>query len=203
MPTVAVVSSNKELVRFFELEIKSCGYACEIFRSCSAISDNPALIFADMDTVKLSDTFEGSHKIIYISEERPDKKYLSSWISWPAPVEEIRNFITGLNVNPTRTLSIDHTDCIYVEDQTTGLILLGSRQIKLSKAEFMVLCALCRADGEYVPRAEITELLGATKGNIADVYICHLRKKLEGAQGRHVIFTERSKGYRTSLKLVE
>ena len=44
------------------------------------------------------------------------------------------------------------------------------------------------------------ELLEASDGNISDVYICRLRKKLEGNTKQRLIFTDRGEGYRTVLR---
>ena len=57
------------------------------------------------------------------------------------------------------------------------------------------------ANGEIISRERIMGLLGADDGNISDVYICHLRKKLDEKLGRKLIITERGKGYRTNLRL--
>ena len=64
-----------------------------------------------------------------------------------------------------------------------------------------VLDALCSARGEVVERKYLSELLGASDGNIADVYICRLRKKLEGRLNRKLIFAERGRGYKTILTI--
>ena len=72
------------------------------------------------------------------------------------------------------------------------------RNISLSDYEMRLLVRLCRNNDEAVSREELNLLLGAESGNIADVYICRLRKKLEEGDGKRVIFTVRSKGYRIS-----
>ena len=79
---------------------------------------------------------------------------------------------------------------------------MGNKHIRLTKSEFNILEALCGANGQTVPREKIMEILGAENGNISDVYVCRLRQKLEVSEGKRLIFTERGKGYRTTLKML-
>ena len=52
-----------------------------------------------------------------------------------------------------------------------------------------------------VRRDELMRLFGAEKGNIADVYISRLRKKLEDPHGPRIIETVRGEGYRLKVKI--
>jgi DNA-binding response OmpR family regulator len=65
----------------------------------------------------------------------------------------------------------------------------------LSDNEYKVLSVLCENRGEAVPREEICSLLGVTDGNMGDVYICHLRRKIDNKLGLKLIYTVRGKGY--------
>ena len=47
----------------------------------------------------------------------------------------------------------------------------------------------------------LNKIFDVTDGNIVDVYIHHLRKKLEEPFSRKIIYTVRSKGYKTTAKL--
>jgi DNA-binding response OmpR family regulator len=84
-------------------------------------------------------------------------------------------------------------------DSTTRLVIKAGVQVELTGREFDVLSMLMRTPGRLVSREQ---LLSAVWGedfrgspNIADVYIGHLRKKLErpGAGGR--IRTVRGRGF--------
>ena len=55
---------------------------------------------------------------------------------------------------------------------------------------------LCDNANEAVSREDMNKLFGAEDGNIAEVYICKLRKKLEEPLGKRLIYTVRSKGYK-------
>jgi two-component system copper resistance phosphate regulon response regulator CusR len=63
------------------------------------------------------------------------------------------------------------------------------------KNEYKVLSVLCENRGETVDRDRIYSILGAEEGNMGDVYICHLRKKIDNPLGIKLIYTVRGKGY--------
>jgi DNA-binding response OmpR family regulator len=76
----------------------------------------------------------------------------------------------------------------------------GTTDIVLTAREFAVLEFLMRRAGEVVPKAEILDNVWdfAFEGdpNIVEVYIRHLRRKLDEPFGRHLIETIRGAGYR-------
>jgi DNA-binding response OmpR family regulator len=76
----------------------------------------------------------------------------------------------------------------------------GDIEIPLTAREFAVLEFLMRRAGEVVSKAEILDNVWdfAFEGdpNIVEVYILHLRKKLDEPFGRHLIETIRGAGYR-------
>ena len=71
----------------------------------------------------------------------------------------------------------------------------GDTKIPLSEYECKVLSLLCENRGETVERERIYSLLGAEAGNMGDVYICHLRRKIDNKLGLKLIYTIRGKGY--------
>jgi DNA-binding response OmpR family regulator len=85
-------------------------------------------------------------------------------------------------------------------DPITHRCTRGDIEIPLTAREFSVLEFLMRRAGEAVTKAEILENVWdfAFEGdpNIVEVYIRHLRKKLDEPFGRHLIETIRGAGYR-------
>ncbi|MBQ8207234.1 MAG: winged helix-turn-helix transcriptional regulator [Clostridia bacterium] len=78
--------------------------------------------------------------------------------------------------------------------------LVGGEKITLSANEWTMLDLLCKAAerGDGVSREELGSAMGHDAdecGNIVDVYICHLRRKIEMPLGRRLIFTVRGFGY--------
>lgn len=74
-------------------------------------------------------------------------------------------------------------------------VRFNGRLVKLSPKECLVLEALINADGEPISRAKLSELLGM-RGNAAENYIFHLRKKLAPRAGEPCpIVTVHGHGY--------
>ncbi len=73
--------------------------------------------------------------------------------------------------------------------------VINGRVVQLSQAEMALASQLLAHRGEAVPREDLAALLGGG-GNSVDVYVCHLRAKLEKPLGRRLIDTVRGVGYR-------
>jgi DNA-binding response OmpR family regulator len=85
-------------------------------------------------------------------------------------------------------------------DPITHRCARGDVEVTLTAREFSVLEFLMRRAGEVVTKAEILDNVWdfAFDGdpNIVEVYIRHIRKKLDEPFGRHLIETIRGAGYR-------
>ena len=85
---------------------------------------------------------------------------------------------------------------IYFYRELENTVRYKDRNVQLSDHEIKLLGRLCESSGEPVSREELNRFLGADSGNIADVYICRLRRKLESGDSKRVLFTVRSAGYK-------
>ncbi len=206
MPRAAIISANTELIRFFELELLMCGYTCSVHKSLVSFSENTEIIFFDKDTATQSDILNYDVPIIYVSSESVKEISEDIILSWPTDISDIHRALISA-VDDTKKIPIltdlNTSKAIYVIDRENRIVALGEIYIKLSKSEFLVLCELCSFGGKTVSRQHIMQLLGADDGNISDVYICALRKKLELPAGKRIIFTQRGVGYYTNLKMIE
>ena len=90
----------------------------------------------------------------------------------------------------------------FVDKEHRGVTLEGT-YVPLSRYEFDTLRLLCQNRGKCVERAQILKMLNSSDGNISDVYISHLRNKLELPFGLKIIYTVRSKGYMTDYAMSE
>lgn len=77
---------------------------------------------------------------------------------------------------------------------TEGGVLLNGQTVLLSPGERSLLRLLLSHAGECVPKEEI-DRLWKSDGNMTEVYIRHLRKKLDEPAGLRLIRTVRGKGY--------
>jgi two-component system OmpR family response regulator len=85
-------------------------------------------------------------------------------------------------------------------DPATRRVWRGSTEIKLSNKEFAVLETFMRRPDEVLTRLHLLEhawdFAYDNKSNIVDVYIRHLRRKIDQPFGRASIETVRGAGYR-------
>lgn len=199
MQRAVMISANADMARFFELELELCGYALDVVRSASEISREYSAIIFDLDTAEGSIPENYKGKVIKISERESTEGVLT----WPVSIEEIHSACIG-DASHSSNLpnTAVNTQIIRIADRENGEVSMGNKHIRLTKSEFNILEALCGANGQTVPREKIMEILGAENGNISDVYVCRLRQKLEVSEGKRLIFTERGKGYRTTLKML-
>ncbi len=209
MARIAIISANKELARFFELELTTFGHTCDIYRSFLSVTrEIHDLLLVDVDTVKASEVYSFDGEIVYITQSTSSVNSKERRVmEWPASIESIHSLVadkssTESKNTPDTSFSTGAYKTAYVIDRKEHTVAMGNRYVKLSKTEFALLELLCGADGELVPREQIMRLLGADSGNASDVYICNIRKKLESEDGGRIIFSVRGKGYRTILRLV-
>lgn len=85
-----------------------------------------------------------------------------------------------------------------LELRPDGTVLVEGYPLPLSPAETAILECLYARRGETVPRETLASLLEGG-GNILDVYVCRLRRKIEKPLGRRLITTVRGVGYRLEL----
>ena len=86
-----------------------------------------------------------------------------------------------------------------VVDSASHRVTRGSRQIDLTAKEYALLEYLGRHAGRIVSRAEIAEHVWDDSfdpfSNTIEVYVNHLRKKIDGQHPTKLIHTRRGEGY--------
>jgi len=84
-------------------------------------------------------------------------------------------------------------------DPATRVVTRGGRRIALTAREFALLEYLARRAGVVVTRSELLDHVWDANyhgsGNVVDVYVGYLRRKLERPFGRPLIHTARGAGY--------
>ncbi len=95
--------------------------------------------------------------------------------------------------NPVST-PLSPASAIPELDEAKATVTIGERTIPLTPAELAILAHLVAHRGETVTRDALASRLGGG-GNSVEVYICHLRRKLEKPLGRRMIRTVRGQGY--------
>ena len=196
---LAIVSKRRELIRFFELEALNCGFEVSSFDKIPLeLSCFDLLIIDTAVTLRAPTIFEG--RVIFITDEESSTPDGAECLSYPIPVDTLRyvyeQMLYGERAVERTVIRDEKDDRIFFYRDHNDTVGYKGRSITLSDHERTILTRLCECSGEPVSREELNALLGASGGNIADVYVCRLRKKLEDTDGRRVIFTVRSKGYK-------
>lgn len=201
MKKAAIITLNFDVREFITPELELYGYEVMAYTNVASSFELFDFVIVDVDTVasKITDICA---PVVALSQ-RYDTVIDStgSMLSWPCRLSDLSRMC---EVFGKKTSTDDHktekdADKVSIIDENT--VMLSNRYVKLTNHEMTLLRALCEAKGKVVSREQIMMLFGAEDGNISDVYICHLRQKLDEPLGRKLIITERGKGYRTSLRL--
>ena len=206
---IAVVSSDEKFFRFFELECGVWGFKTERKKELIEYTDRYVLIIVDKDTVPETAASIDCLRINFSvkntqSEIDFDEKLYSQDLCWPVSVKTIGALMEKLYFGdmPQKAASaVLKEDRIFYSTSEDGVVWYKNKKICLSTSEMKVLKCLCSANGEPVSREKLNGLFDTGRGNIGDVYICHLRKKLEEPFSCKLIYTVRGKGYRISAEL--
>ena len=194
---IAVISKRQRILEFFKLEAESC--LCSI-----NISDTVPLDAAKYDVLIVDD--DGSYVMTDIPQETyriiPDGEALTEKsFYWPVAVEHVREMFEGTSYETSEISSTFDSSALYLIDEECKRVVYKNREIILTDSEQRVLYRLIAADGAPVSREELLSLFDTKDGNIADVYICHLRRKLETPFGTKIIRTVRGRGYALLVKV--
>lgn len=193
---IAVVTKRENVSNFLRMEAESC--RCDV----SVMSLLP-LSFSEYDIVIVDDdgsytvpvNVTGVYRIISDSAESGENTFY-----WPMPVNDLRELYEGYAIRSEALSSNRDENVIFLADKNENAVIYKNRKIVLTEGEMKVLLCLGKAEGKPVGREKLLELFDAYDGNIADVYICHLRRKIEDPFGVKLIKTVRGKGYLLSSK---
>ena len=129
----------------------------------------------------------------------------NKYLSFPFRLEELRSVLANRGQNELRDSdekNVETAKRFFADKEHRGVTLEGT-YVPLSRYEFDTLRLLCQNRGKCVERAQILKMLNSSDGNISDVYISHLRNKLELPFGLKIIYTVRSRGYMTDYTMSE
>lgn len=201
---IIIISKNKSLARLCEIEANFCGFSSFVSESSLADVSKYSLAVVDIDTAD-PPALKAECEIVGITSGNVEENLFeySYVLKNPFLLSELRNILYRFGESEKKTNDTPAVNemTIYADMGGKEIIFCG-RKIGLSEYEFRVLECLCRNSGLPVSREELSEIFGAERGNIAEVYICHLRKKLEGISHRKLIHTVRSVGYMTDCTLL-
>ena len=107
-------------------------------------------------------------------------------------------FLPGTPAEPTARENHPHSTRPPVLAVQNDTVTVEGRAVSLTDAEQAIFRHLYARRGHPVPRDELASLLSGG-GNSVDVYVCHLRNKIEKPLGRRMIRTVRGVGYQLDI----
>ncbi len=198
---IAVVSTNPTLIRFFELELRLLGYAVQGYHKMPPHTETYDCIFVDADTVRHYSSQQA--RVITVSQKQsfePNEAHLP----WPTSLGQIGFLLQYWESGAPREREENGKEnVLWIHDYNRREIRYENQIVTLSQSEFDLLTCLANEEKKPVDRERLLALFGTDGGNIADVYVCHLRKKLEQMCDRRVIETVRGVGYCLKFSLRE
>ena len=195
---IAVVSVRRNISDFFRLEAESCSCPVSVMSVLpSDLSEYEVIILDDDGSYGGLSEFENVYRI------RDEQGELGENIlTWPVSVTRVREIFEGYVTDIRAETSQNIKPILYLYNGKEKSVVYKNKRITFTDSEWKVLDRLARSCGEAVSRESLRELFAVEDGNITDVYICHLRRKLEEPFGRKIIRTLRSKGYMLTVDVV-
>ncbi len=200
-----IVSDDKRFARMLTIELESIGI--EIVTSSDSLGEGDVLyVIADLDSVSETKLLEYSQNAILIGFSRSSENGIhesaclcEEFFKRPFSMRDFLSLFGGdrkslTERGYTKKEASQNTAFLSVSDIDKAAVW-GDQRIPLSDNEYKVLSLLCDNRYQLVERERIYALLGADEGNMGDVYICHLRKKIDNKLGLKLIYTIRGKGY--------
>ena len=195
---IAIVSKNEKIRDFFKFEAMNFDFSIDCLEKMSVHRDLSSydLAIIDIDTISQK-PLNSAKKQLFVSEALSDAD-----IKYPMYIADLQKIYLSLfKSEPLESPheTVNDLKLIFYKDQS-NLVKLKDKKYILSDAEYAVLKLLCENYPQPVSREVIGELFSNSNGNISDVYICKLRKKLEEPLSQRLIFTVRSAGYKIALE---
>jgi len=121
--------------------------------------------------------------------------YITKPFDFSELLARLKSVIRRSKGKPSPLITIDD----LVIDTNSRTVQRAGREISLSATEYNLLEHLALNKGRVISRTELTEHIYDTEfdrdSNVIDVYINHLRKKLDKGFERQIIHTMRGAGY--------
>lgn len=202
-----IVSQSLKLSKQIECELLLLGYDVKTEQEIlpQTLVDPDVLIY-DATSVPLDSpiVFRAAYNI-FIYSEKADLSSAHGFdktLKYPFLLEEFHNMVaSSQSFIPYDENEEQKNEKVILRNKKNNSVVFKNTVIDLSDNELRTLTLLCENSGKCVTRETLSAHLGAKDGNMADVYICHLRRKLENPFGVKIIYTVRAKGYTTDFIL--
>lgn len=201
MKQICIVSKDPILCRLLELEISSLGFS---FHTASDPAFGFDVCLIDTDTCQASPC-AARVPVIFLGEfpENPPSTGGCFHLDKPFLLEEFRRvLLEAITIHssekpaltPTPSPLVTALPTLTIRHETRSASVDDRPAVSLSEVEYQILCRLRDFRERPLSAEDVKDILGHTNSNEFNVYICYLRRKLEGG-GIRLIHTVRKKGY--------
>lgn len=128
-----------------------------------------------------------------LSGRQSPYKYCDFVLKRPFLLAKLRQAIKTLM--PTEESVTATAPSLPILDRDSMSVLYCGKTVSLSPNECLILELLLSRTGTAVSRDEIAGVIGESSSNKVDVYVCYLRRKLEGVSDTRLIKSVRNIGY--------
>lgn len=206
-----IETNEKIRGRMWELQVRSAGY------EISHTPEEAHVLLVDLDSAQIPPPFAASRTIGVTQAVREDGQTaaglvpegLYALLRRPFTTQDLLGLlqqIEGAVGTPwpklTRVPITEQSPLISAGDislsEVEQILTVGEWRIPLSRHETVICLRLLQTPGEPVSREELRGLFltpEESDSNLADVYICHIRQKIEKTCHVRLIRTVRGKGY--------
>lgn len=193
---LVIYSTDTVFARMLELEFQMHGISTLVLAQPSAeIVSRIALLDLDSATPPAPDSYGrmiGFTRGRTMADEET-RRSCSMILRRPFEMRLLRREI--LESGESQSASEGKRETKILLDAQHRTLRVGGREVTLSPKEYAVVQRLLASRGETVTRAELAEVIGESDTNKTDVYVCYLRRKLDGLSAATLIRTVRGKGY--------
>jgi hypothetical protein len=204
---IAIISKDEELLRLVELEADFIGASSSSFSEVPSNLLKFDVVIVDLDTLGTS-VSSGNYTLVGITRApQKEARYAERCdvtLEYPFLLRELREIICASADNGFfETPNTERAQSFYSDAEKRMVEFLGVK-VYFSDYEYRVLQRLCQTPSVPVSREELSALFESddpAQTNMADVYICHIRKKLSEVTEQKIIFTVRGRGYMTKFTM--
>ena len=200
-----IVSDDTRFAHMLSISLNSLGFTVTD-KSFEGDETEVSYIIADLDSVNESELLQYSQSAVLIGFSKMSEKEVyakaalcEEFFQRPFLMRKFLSIFGGtkqiLTERSYPRKEVSEKPNYLTVSELDKAAVWGNQLIPLSDNEYKVLSLLCENRREVVERERIYAELGAEDGNMGDVYICHLRRKLDNKLGIKLIYTIRGKGY--------
>ena len=205
-----ILSKSESISKIVCSELALLGFTSKIIKEIPTSSDADIIVF-DATSLELPASLRSflnlsKSKKLAISNDNTEKLSIrfDKTFAFPFSISEFRSTVLDVMSLEASDITVSATvnEKCFVSDADKAGVFFGEIYIPLTVYEYKLLTLLCENSGNCVSKKDILALFDEGNSNMAEVYICHLRNKLEAPFAKKVIYTVRGKGYMTDHILI-